>query len=89
MRFRKKPIILFIYSILAFSLFFPCLTTKQSNASIFFRFYNETSVNPSITINIKFLKNCRYETINQSLINEFYTSEQFNEYLLLKEGKQN
>ncbi|CAF4285921.1 unnamed protein product [Rotaria socialis] len=70
-----------------FAIFFPCLTTNRVNASVIFRFYNSTANDISTTINLKFLKYCRDATINNSLLAQFYNSDQINSYLLIKESR--
>ncbi|CAF3195777.1 unnamed protein product [Rotaria socialis] len=70
-----------------FAIFFPCLTTNRVNASVIFRFYNSTANDISTTINLKFLKYCRDATINNSLLAQFYNSDQINSYILIKESR--
>ncbi|CAF4515620.1 unnamed protein product [Rotaria sp. Silwood1] len=70
-----------------FSIFFPCLTTNRVNCSVLFRLYNSTANHTSMFINLKFLKYCRDETINHSLLAQFYNSNQIIEYLLIKESR--
>jgi hypothetical protein len=79
MRRRKK-----FFIIIAFSIFFPCLSSNRVNCSVLFRFYNSTS---SINVHLKFLKFCRDEMINRSLLTHFYNSNQINDYLMIKECK--
>ncbi len=38
-------------------------------------------------VNLKFLKYCREETFNTSLLTQFYNTNQMNEYLIMKERK--
>jgi hypothetical protein len=73
--------------IIAFSIFFPCLSSNRVNCSVLFRFYNSTKNSSSINIHIKFLKYCRDEIIDRSLLTQFYNSNQINDYLLIKECK--
>jgi len=75
--------------IVGFSIFFPCLSTNRVNCSVLFRFFNSTKTSSSINIHLKFLKYCRDEIINRSLLNQFYNSNQINDYLLIKECKFN
>jgi hypothetical protein len=73
--------------IIAFSIFFPCLLSNRVNCSVLFRFYNSTTNHTSMFVNLKFLKYCREETLNTSLLTQFYNTNQMNEYLLMKERK--
>jgi hypothetical protein len=73
--------------IIAFRIFFPCLSTNRVNCSVLFRFYNSTTKNKSLIVNLKFLKYCRDEVIDRSLLTQFYNSDQINDYLLIKECK--
>jgi len=57
------------------------------NCSVLFRFYNSTKSSSSINIHVKFLKYCRDEIIDRSLLTQFYNSNQINDYLLIKECK--
>ncbi|CAF0754080.1 unnamed protein product [Rotaria sordida] len=71
-----------------FSILFPCLTTNRINCSVLFRLYNSTTNHTTMIINLKFLKYCRIETtINQSVLSQFYNSNQIMDYLLIKESR--
>ncbi len=80
---NEKKIFVFI----AFSIFFPCLSSNRVNCSVLFRFYNSTRNERSINLNLKFLKYCRDEMVNRSLLTQFYNTNQINDYLLIKECK--
>jgi hypothetical protein len=75
------------FVVIAFSIFFPCLSSVQVNCSVRFRFYNSTTKNKSMSIKLKFLKYCRDEFINRSLLTQFYNPNQINDYFLIKECK--
>ncbi|CAF2619161.1 unnamed protein product [Rotaria sp. Silwood2] len=70
-----------------FSIFFPCLTTNRVNCSVLFRLYNSTTNHTSMIIPLKFMKYCRDETMNHSLLSQFYNSNQIIDYLLMKESR--
>ncbi|CAF0822291.1 unnamed protein product [Adineta steineri] len=70
----------------AFSIFFPCVSSQRVNCSILFRFYNATTNHSSMIINLKLLKYCQDQTINSSVLKQFYSTNQINDYLLMKQS---
>jgi hypothetical protein len=73
------------FVITAFRIFFPCLSINRVNCSVVFRFYNSTTNRTSLFVNLMFLKSCRDELIDRSVLTQFYNSNQTNDFLLLQE----
>ncbi|CAF0790298.1 unnamed protein product [Adineta ricciae] len=69
-----------------FSIFFPCLTTSRVNCSVLFRFSNSTMNSSSTIVHFTFVKHCRDQILDRSLLTQFYNANELDEYFLLKES---